>query len=103
MRKEFELNGCIEVPMELSEKEFCDKFIDFVEANNWYFGGGIREIIDGFYINNDGTKGEHCLDNDLKILIFKNQRDKAIELCMGIMNNELIEAEAYINKLSENM
>ena len=29
--------------MEFSEDEFWDKFIEFVEANNWYFGGGIRE------------------------------------------------------------
>lgn len=103
MRREFEINGCIEVPMELSEDEFWDKFIDFVESNNWYFGGGIREIIDGFYINDDGTKGENCLDEDFRILILKNQRDKALELYMGIINNDLNEAEIYIENLSKSM
>lgn len=45
MRREFEINGCIEVPMELSEDEFLDKFIDFVEASNWYFGGTYLTIM----------------------------------------------------------
>jgi uncharacterized protein YggL (DUF469 family) len=62
MRKEFEIQGCVEVPIELSEDEFFDKFIAFIESNNWSFGGGINEIIDGFYINADGTKGKHVLD-----------------------------------------
>ena len=58
MRKEFEILGCIEVPTNLAEDEFFDKFINFVESNNWTFGGGINEIIDGFYINADGSRGE---------------------------------------------
>lgn len=33
----FEINGCIEAQMELSEDEFWDEFIDFTEANNRYF------------------------------------------------------------------
>ena len=41
MRKEFEIQGCVEVPMELSKDEFWHKFIDLIEANNWSFGGGI--------------------------------------------------------------
>lgn len=62
MRKEFEIQGCVEVPAELTEEEFYNKFIAFIEANNWSFGGGINEIIDGYYINADGTKGKHVLD-----------------------------------------
>ena len=62
MSKEFEIQGCVEVPIELSEDEFFDKLINFVESNSWSFGGGINEIIDGFYINADGTKGKHVLD-----------------------------------------
>ena len=61
MRKEFEIQGCVEVPSELSEEEFWNKFIGFIESNNWLFGGGINEIVDGFYINADGTKGKHVL------------------------------------------
>lgn len=103
MRREFAINGAIEVPMGLSEDEFWDKFIDFIEENNWYFGGGIREIIDGFYINDNGTKGEHCLDEDFRILILKKQRDKAIELYMDLINNDLTEAKNYIDNVCKNM
>ena len=63
MRKEIEINGCIEIPPGLSMDEFWHIFIDFVEANKWSFGGGMKEIIDGYYINPDGTKGRYVLDN----------------------------------------
>lgn len=62
MGKEFEIQGCVEVPLELSEEDFWNTFIDFIESNHWSFGGGINEIIDGFYINADGTKGKYVLD-----------------------------------------
>ncbi|NLY21602.1 MAG: DUF469 family protein [Tissierellia bacterium] len=32
----------IHVAEDLSYDDFCDKFIDFIEANNWSFGGGIN-------------------------------------------------------------
>ena len=57
MTKEIEINGCIEIPPELSYDDFWKIFIDFVEANNWAFGGGMKEIVDGYYIMPDGTKG----------------------------------------------
>ena len=56
--KEFEFQGCVEVPMELSEDQFLDLFLAFIEANHWSFGGGVRTIVDGYYINEDGTPGE---------------------------------------------
>lgn len=46
MEKEFEINGCVIVLDEITEEEFFDKFIDFVESNNWSFGGGINEVRD---------------------------------------------------------
>lgn len=63
-RKEIEINGCVEVPPELSIDEFTSAFIQFVEANGWYFGGGLREIVDGFYINADGTRGKRVLEEE---------------------------------------
>lgn len=42
--KEIEINGCLSVPESCSEDEISDKFIDFVERNNWSFGGGIRHV-----------------------------------------------------------
>ncbi len=59
--KEFEIQGCVEVPMKLSEEEFWGKFIGFIEANEWSFGGGINEIIDGYYIKADSTKGKSVI------------------------------------------
>lgn len=34
MRKEFEINEYIEVPIDVLEEEFFKKFIQFVELNN---------------------------------------------------------------------
>lgn len=61
MRKEFEIQGCIEVPVQVTEEEFYNAFIGFVEAQGWSFGGGIREIQDGYYILPDGSRGPHVL------------------------------------------
>ena len=57
-RKEFEFQGCVEVPMELSEDQFLDLFLTFIEENGWSFGGGVRTIVDGRYLNEDGTPGK---------------------------------------------
>ena len=56
MRKEFEINGCVEVPPELTADEFYDIFIAFVESQVWFFGG-FAEIQDGYYILPDGRRG----------------------------------------------
>lgn len=56
MKKEFEINGYIEVPIDVSEKDFFEKFIQFVESNNWSFTGVIDEIIDGEYVKPDGSE-----------------------------------------------
>lgn len=62
VRKEFEIQGCIEVPPEVTEDEFWNTFIGFVESKGWSFGGGIREIQDGYYILADGSRGRRVLD-----------------------------------------
>lgn len=58
MRKEIEINGCIEIPPEMTSDEFTDTFIEWIESKGWYFGGGFREIADGYYILPDGSKGK---------------------------------------------
>ena len=63
-RKEFEFQGCVEVPMELSEDQFLDRLLMFIEENGWSFGGGISEIRDGWYILPDGSRGSHVLDGE---------------------------------------
>lgn len=62
MRKEIEINGCVEIPPEMTMDEFYSVFIEFVESKGWYFGGGFREIVDGYYVNRDGTKGKHVTE-----------------------------------------
>lgn len=62
MIKEIEIQGCITVSEEVSADEVIDKFIAFVEKNEWSFGGGYRTIIDGYYMNKDGTRGKYVLD-----------------------------------------
>lgn len=62
MIKEIEIRGCVTVPEEVSMDEFIDKFIAFIEKNEWSFGGGYKTIIDGYYMNGDGTRGKSILD-----------------------------------------
>ena len=62
MTKEIEIQGCITIPKDVSTDEVIDKFIAFIEKNEWSFGGGYRTIIDGYYMNADGTKGKCVLD-----------------------------------------
>lgn len=64
MRKEIEIRGCIEIPPEGSQDEVCDRFIEWVEANGWSFGGGFRTIVDGYYVDDDGTEIKHVLDEE---------------------------------------
>lgn len=63
MRKEIEINGCIEIPPEMTMDEFEDAFLALIESKGWYFGGGFNEIVDGCYTNLDGSKGKHVLED----------------------------------------
>lgn len=63
MRKEIEINGCVEIPCEITTDEFADAFIEWIESKGWHFGGGFNEIVDGYYINPDGTKGKFVLED----------------------------------------
>ncbi len=64
MSKEFEINGCVEVPLQVTQDEFLDALLEFVESKGWYFGGGISEIQDGCYINPDVTKAKSVIDEE---------------------------------------
>ena len=62
MRKEIEINGCVEIPPDMTMDEFWEEFIRFVESKGWSFGGGLREIVDGRYVMPDGSLGESVAD-----------------------------------------
>ena len=63
MATEIEIKGCINVPDGVTGDVVMDAFLDWVESKGWYFGGGYNTIIDGFYINPDGSRGRHVLDD----------------------------------------
>ena len=63
MRKEFEINGCVEVPPEVTEDEFSEAFLKFIESRGWRFGGGIKEIQNGCYVMPDSNLKQDILDN----------------------------------------
>lgn len=41
---EIEINGCVTLPKIVSEDQFYEKFIDFIEINHWYFSGGMKIV-----------------------------------------------------------
>ena len=63
MRKEIEINGCIEIPPEMTMDAFADAFLELIESKGWFFGGGFNEIIDGYYVNPDGSRGKSVLED----------------------------------------
>ena len=62
MVKEIEINGCVEIPADMEADDFISKFIQWIEENGWSFGGGFCEIVDGYYILPDGSRGKHVDD-----------------------------------------
>ena len=64
MQKEIQIDGCIEIPPEMSLDAFMELFLELIESKGWLFGGGFHEIIDGYYINPDGTKGESVISDE---------------------------------------
>lgn len=41
---EIEINGCVTLPKIVTEDQFYEEFIEFIETNHWYFGGGINIV-----------------------------------------------------------
>ena len=58
-RKEIEIQDCIEVPPDTTMVAFIDSFLAWVESKGLSFGGGFREIVNGHYVNRDGSPGKH--------------------------------------------
>ena len=63
MRKEIEISGCIEVQPEMTMEQFWDAFLPLIASKGWTFGGGANEIVDGYYLNPDGTRGKSVLED----------------------------------------
>ena len=56
---EIEIGGCLTVPADVSKDQVIDAFINWVEANGWYFGGGFRVLSpeESGYADSDFGKG----------------------------------------------
>ena len=55
---EVEITGCVyavDTNYHLTDDEFWDAFIDFIESKGWCFGGCDRQIIDAYYIDAQGN------------------------------------------------
>ena len=58
MERLIEIDGCMEIPDDVTVDDFVEAFLTFVEERGWRFGGGFREIVDGCYVQPDGTRVE---------------------------------------------
>lgn len=74
MGKIIEIDGCVEVPDEVTVDDFLDLFIEFVESHDWYFGGGVRELPDT--ADSHGTDG-----SDGETSISTGSNSYAVDVC----------------------
>ncbi|MBO7293091.1 MAG: hypothetical protein J6V07_04065 [Clostridia bacterium] len=56
MERLIEIDGGMEIPHDVTVDDFVEAFLAFVEERGWRFGGGFREIVDGYYVQPDGTR-----------------------------------------------
>lgn len=58
------VRGCMTVNSEYSKSEVADLVINFAREHRWAHNLKFSEIIDGYYINEDGSKGKHVFEED---------------------------------------
>lgn len=51
MSKVIKIEGCITIPENLTHTEFLEKFLNFIEDNNWMFGGGTEAYLNDKYVD----------------------------------------------------
>ena len=67
MSRYIKINGIVEVQDSIKDDVFLDKYLDFVEANDWYFGGRVFEVPE---------EGEPAADKENLVLkLTKNETD----------------------------
>lgn len=60
----YKIEGCIIVNNNDEKIEVEKQIKTFAKANNLSFDFKFSEIIDGYYMNEDGSRGRHVLDQD---------------------------------------
>lgn len=61
--KKYTVTICVMVDESITDEYFKQNFNKFVQSSKWEFHGKILEINDGYYINQDGTRGKHVFDD----------------------------------------
>lgn len=56
------IDGCVSSESKIDYNQFIRMFDSFVNSKAWTFNGSIKEIIDGYYLNEDGSKGKYALE-----------------------------------------
>ena len=51
MSKVIKIEGCVTIPEKLTHTEFLEKFLNFIEDNNWMFGGGTEAYLNDKYVD----------------------------------------------------
>ena len=52
----FRIDGCLEVPVNMTQEEMVTEFIKLIETKGWFFGGGIIELDeDGNLLDGNGN------------------------------------------------
>lgn len=64
MADSISINICISMDYFVDTKEVYNSFTDFLEKNKWSYQGTFKKIMDGYYINEDGSKGKYCMDDE---------------------------------------
>ncbi len=57
------IGGCVIVEEHVEYKNFLERLHNFVVKNNYCFKYTTKQIIDGYYLKEDGTRGKHVLDD----------------------------------------
>ena len=95
MGKIIEIDGCVEVPDEVTVDNFLDLFIEFVESRDWYFCGGVQELPDT--ADSDGSDGEAPIST--------GSNSHAVDVCndaqQRLLNSDNANAKSYINATEE--
>lgn len=87
------INGCVDTTDNpITVDEFNDKFIQWIESNGWYFGGGVNEYKTNILgaVKVKGKSARKVLENLKKPMIDKDMLDKCEVLASKLFKEENI-------------
>lgn len=63
-RTYIKIQGCLSIRETTTIKEVETQVNTLAQTQNWQMNCQFKEIINGYYINKDGTKGKHVFDQE---------------------------------------